>query len=144
MIKLYSWLAYAGTLPFVLGAGCLAAGIDTLPLVGSAERVLSVYALVIGCFMAGSHWGQHLHVRQPPWTIALAIASNCSALALWIAFVLLPPLWLLAAALVNFLALLALDWRLRRANWIDSCYWRTRVGATAIVALSLSVAVWAL
>lgn len=135
-IILKTWLAFAGALPFMIGALCLASGISTLPVLGSVDTILSTYALVILSFMAGSHWGQHLEMAGI-WSIRLPLLSNAVALLGWIGFLVLPfkPLAVLFSAV--FLVLLLIDRSLFRQDLIDAGYYRIRKWVTAVVVLAL-------
>jgi len=136
---LKTWLAYAGALPILFCALCLAAGISALPVLGDVESILSAYALVIASFMAGSHWGQHLEM-DGAWSSRLPLLSNSLALLGWIGFLVLPfqALTLLFAAL--FVVLLLIDRRLFRQEIISAGYYRTRKGVTTVVVLALLAA----
>ncbi len=85
MKNLYSYLAGAGVIPFVLCAILLSSDVQQLPLLGSVPKIISVYGLVIVCFLAGAHWGQHLHI-QGIWNHVLPISSNIIAVLLWFGF----------------------------------------------------------
>ena len=88
MQKIFPYLTYAGAIPFVFCAFCLSIDIQQLPLFGLIETILSAYALVIASFMAGAHWGQHLHVEEP-WQRNLPIYSNVIAVLLWLGYLIL-------------------------------------------------------
>lgn len=57
MKKIHQYLAFLGTLPFVICAACFIFDVQAIPILGDTRNVLSAYALVITAFMAGSHWG---------------------------------------------------------------------------------------
>lgn len=85
MKKIYPYLSYAGAIPFIVCAGFLSLDLGEPSWLGPVESILSVYALVIAAFLAGAHWGQHLHI-QGKWSRYLPITSNIIAVALWLAF----------------------------------------------------------
>ncbi len=140
MNKLYRYLPYAGTLPFIACTVCLCAGIGQLPMLGSVQTLLSVYGLVIAVFMAGAHWGQHLPMQQGGLASTLAIISNVVALSLWLGYIFLGFGMLVVLLVATFLLLLLVDYRLALAQVISQPYWHTRLGVTAIVIVSLIVA----
>lgn len=136
--KLKVYLTYAGALPFGLCVVCFALHIDSVPLFGDVTHILSVYALVIVSFMAGSHWGQHLHL-QSQWKRHLPIFSNAVALAMWLAFLVMSFKTLLIAFIIAFLALLLIDQKLFKHDIITEEYFRTRCVVTAIVVANLII-----
>jgi len=111
---LYPYLTFAGSLPFVFGTIFVASGVQTLPILGNVQLALSAYGLIIACFMAGAHWGQHLNLSAP-WAHILPIASNAVALIMWLAFLTLGFSQFLLALIAGFGFLLALDMRLLKA-----------------------------
>ena len=73
MKKIFPYLTYAGAIPFIFFAVCLVSDIQELPFLGSVKKILSVYGLVISSFLAGAHWGQHLHMNKGLWRLSLPI-----------------------------------------------------------------------
>ena len=137
MKKLFPYLTYAGAIPFVICAVCLALGIHQLPMLGSVKTIVSVYGLIIASFLAGSHWGQHLHISQSPWGHYLPLFSNMIAVLLWVGFLLLNFQGLMGAFVVAFAALLVIDHRLFQQGWIAHHYFQTRCYVSVIVTISL-------
>ena len=139
MFKREFILAYLGSVPFLIAAACVLVGVENLPVLGSVPRAMAAYGLLIASFMAGSHWGQHLHL-EGFWCRRLAFFSNIIAVLSWLGFVLLPTglffLWLVLA----FLALLLTDYLLVRAVIIKQDYWVIRYSVTLVMVLSLLVA----
>ncbi|MDT8406618.1 MAG: DUF3429 domain-containing protein [Methylococcales bacterium] len=142
MTKLYSYLTYAGALPFVGCALLLLVNVTSLPLLGETWHVLQVYALVIAAFMAGSHWGQHLTLPAP-WSVRLPVFSNLIAIGLWLGYLLLPIKPWLALSIAAFLLLLWLDHALCQQQKITADYFQTRLTVTAIVVVALLLALLA-
>ncbi len=138
-MKLYPYLTYAGVLPFTICSTCLALGIEVIPLLGATEKILRVYSLVIITFMAGSHWGQHLHLDNK-WRCYLPILSNILTIALCLGFLTLPFQPLLATFVATLLILLIIDQRLFQHGFITRQYFRTRCLVTAIVIATLIIA----
>lgn len=133
---MYLYLTLAGTIPFLVGTTCLLTGVDLLPGGIPTQSMVSAYALLILSFMAGVHWGQHLHLTGN-WRTRLPLASNLIAISAWVGFLVLDfdALCLLLAG--GFLVLLWIDRALLNATVISEAYFRTRVMATFIVAVSL-------
>ena len=138
MKKLYLYLTYAGALPFIICAACLAFNIEFIPLLGATEQVLSVYALIIATFIAGNHWGQHLYIKNK-WQYHLPISSNVIVIALWFGFLTLSFKLLIAIFVAAFIVLLIIDQRLFRHNLITRRYFQMRCLATAIVVSALVI-----
>ena len=138
MKRLYLYLTYTGALPFIVCAICLALNIKFIPLLGATEQVLSVYALIIATFIAGSHWGQHLHMKNK-WQYHLPILSNVIVIALWFGFLVLSFKPLIAIFVTAFLVLLVIDQRLFQHNLITRQYFRMRCLATTIVVSTLVI-----
>lgn len=97
-----------------------------------------MYALVIANFLAGAHWGQHLHL-QGKWSRKLAILSNSLAIVLWLAFLVLSFKFLFMALAATFVILLLIDLKLLQDELISHQYFHTRSSVTAIVILSLII-----
>ncbi|QLC25933.1 DUF3429 domain-containing protein [Parasphingopyxis algicola] len=131
-------LAYAGALPFVAGAALAVTGVDPASGLGPAPLIVAAWALTIVSFMAGVHWGQYLAAGEEIG-INLFLTSNAIAITGWLAFLLLPVSRALLVFAALFAILLLIDRRLRKADHIAPGYWRTRVGVTAIVIVSLLV-----
>jgi hypothetical protein len=138
MKRLYPYLTYAGVLPFVLCAFCTVFDIHVIPLLGSTDHVICVYALVITSFMAGTHWGQHLNLEDK-WSLYLPIFSNINAVLLWIGFLILPVKLLLAVFIISFLGLLLIEKSLLQDALISVEYFLTRCVVTGIVILTLAI-----
>ncbi len=138
MKNLYSYLAGAGVIPFVLCAILLSSDVQQLPLLGSVPKIISVYGLVIVCFLAGAHWGQHLHI-QGIWNHVLPISSNIIAVLLWFGFLILSFTALTVMFLAAFVIFLLIDYRLYQIGMITYQYFRTRFIVSIIVILSLNI-----
>ena len=138
MKKNYLYLTYAGAIPFVFCAVCLSSDIQQLPFLGSFEKIISVYALVICSFLAGSHWGQHLNVKGI-WSSVLTIVSNIIAILLWFCFLVLGFKALIAVFVSVFIILLFVDHRLFQSDLITRQYFQTRFFVSAIVIFSLII-----
>lgn len=131
-------LAYLGALPFVATTLLMSMGIHTIPFVGSLFSAISVYALIITSFMAGSNWGQQLGFSGK-WRFKLQVITNIQAVCLWLAYVWLGNSWFLLVLITSFLVSLWLDQQLKQAQLIEAAYWQTRLKVTIIVVLSLVI-----
>ena len=141
MKKPSPYLTFAGAIPFVACAFLLMIDVVTVPMLGSVVDVLSAYGLMIGSFMAGAHWGNHLSLTEDnEWRVKLPIYSNVIALGLWLGFLTLSAssfIWLLV---IGFISLLVIDYSLHRAQIISYIYFKVRQYVTAIVVISLVIA----
>jgi phosphoglycerol transferase MdoB-like AlkP superfamily enzyme len=136
--KLLRILPFAGTIPFVAGAALLLTGNQALPFIGSTERAILSYGLLILSFMAGVHWGQYLSgVRT---SVDLLLTSNVITLATWFGFLLLPAQWFCLLLVLLFIAVYLID----RTLHAGSDYLTTRRNVTGIVCASLLLAAFAM
>ena len=139
MKNIFPYLTYAGAIPFIFCAVCLYINIQELPILGSVERILSIYGLVIASFLAGSHWGQHLHINKNQWNIFLPVLSNVITVLLWLGFIGLSFKMQMAMFIAAFIALLIIDYRLFRINIINHHYFQTRFFVSITVILSILI-----
>ena len=129
-------LAFAGLIPFVAATALLLCGVQSLPLLGPVDRLLSSYTLLIVSFMAGTHWGMAI-ARAKAAHIPLYLPSNLVALTAWFTYLLAP----LAAQLVidagALLVLLVIEHRIAAAVAMDDDYvhLRTQVSTVAVAAV---------
>ena len=139
MTKLNKYLAYAGTLPFIVCALLLIFNINLLFDINTLKMILSSYGLIIISFMAGSHWGEHLHIQAESWGLSLPILSNVIALAAWFSWLILVFRGVLLVYIGLFLALMVVDYYLHQQHLISHAYYRTRCIVTAIVIATLMI-----
>lgn len=139
MKRIFPYLTYGGAIPFVFCAGCLVFGIQQFPLIGSVEKTLTVYGLIISTFLAGAHWGQHLYINEGPWARALPIFSNIITVLLWIGFLILSFKMIIAMLVAAFVILLIIDHRLFLIDLITHHYFQTRLFVSSIVIVSLII-----
>lgn len=136
MKPIYPWLTYAGAIPFVFCAICLAVNIDVLPFFGDVTYIIRVYGVMIATFLAGAHWGLHLaHERKN----VLALLSNLIVITLWLGFFLLSFTSIILLLVAVFVFLLAIDFTLFKRRLLLVDYFKTRCIISLIVLLSLSV-----
>jgi hypothetical protein len=133
-----SWLAYAGTLPFIFCAAAPWFGLPVLPGVGPCSEIAAAYGLAIVSFMAGVHWGTYLYqsARVP---LNLFVTSNAITVSVWLAFIVTPVTIALAVLLAAFLVLLSIDTRLAQLRLLSDDYMHMRRNVTAIVVVMLVV-----
>lgn len=131
-------LAFSGVIPFAVGALLLVFGFKEIPVLGSLNRALSSYTVLIFAFMAGVHWGQYLQGIKS--NVNLLIESNALAIACWLAYLLMPFGWFYAASTLGFNCLLWTDYNLYHQGEITKSYLQTRVYVTLPVIASLIIA----
>ena len=139
MTKTFYYLIYAGTIPFILCSICFSAGIKSIYLLGSVDKILSAYGLVILSFLSGSHWGQHLYINRIIWGCTLPVLSNIIAVLLCFSFLVLSFKELVAIFVAAFIILLIIDHRLFQMHLISDHYFQTRCFVSAIVIISLII-----
>ena len=139
MTKTFYYLIYAGTIPFILCSICFSAGIKSIYLLGSVDKILSAYGLVILSFLSGSHWGQHLYINRRIWGCTLPVLSNIIAVLLCFSFLVLDFKKLVAIFVAAFIILLIIDHRLFQMHLISDHYFQTRCFVSAIVIISLII-----
>ena len=139
MKRVFPYLTYAGAIPFVFCAGCLVLGTQQLPLIGSIEKALTVYGLVISTFLCGALWGQHLYLNEGPWVRTLPILSNIITVLLWVGFLTLSFKMIIAMLVAAIIVLLITDYRLFLVDLITHHYFQTRLYVSSIVIFSLIV-----
>ena len=133
---LYTLLALAGSLPFVIAATLLYFRVIHLDGIGNVIEALISYALMIAAFMAGIHWAQYLRDGDNI-SVNLFISSNIMVVILWLLYLLTPSYIVLTALVVDFSILLILDFMICKARVITITYTLVRVLVTSIVILSL-------
>lgn len=138
MRQVYPYLTLAGAIPFWFCAIFLMVDIQTVPVLGDVQNILTVYTLVISSFLAGSHWGQHLYVKGR-WNYLLPVSSNIIAVLLWLAYVVLEFKAMLIGFGISFIILLLIDKMLHQEHHIDSNYFRIRIIVTVLVVASLII-----
>lgn len=127
-------LAYAGLLPFLLGAALVwLVHEDAHPY---ATLALAAYAAVVVSFLGGIHWGLAFRLAEPP--LALLAWGVVPPLAAWVA-VMMPPSAGLVLDGVLLVACYAVDRRVYAAQGVAR--WLTlRFRLSALAALSCFIA----
>ena len=131
----YMYLMLAGTLPFLACALLPLAGVESVRPFGRLDYVSAVYGLGILSFLTGIHWATQL-VAPERTPFDLMIASNVVFLAVWFAFIAANLNWALAAQLLAFPLLLAVDVQLAGTGLLSRHYLRMRFIATALACFS--------
>ena len=140
--RLYTILAFAGTVPFLACALLIVLRIEAMLPLGPLDALASSYAMVIVSFLAGIHWATELY-QERRTQLSLFVTSNVVLLFVWFAYVLVPMLWQLLSQALALVVLLLIDRQLQRQAIISSHYLRTRLAATILAAGSLIVIVLA-
>ena len=125
-----SLLIFAGVIPFIVLTAITAYDVE-YPYFES-KVALKSYALAIGSFVCGSHWGIYLIKSSP---INLLITSNICTLTLWVAFLYLENYGLFFS--IIFSLLLLIDFFLYKSSIISIGYFSKRKIITLIVVLCL-------
>ena len=123
-------LICAGVIPFILLTAMASYNVEYSYF--KPGVALKSYALAIGSFVCGSHWGIYLAKSSP---INLLVTSNICTLILWIAFLYLENYELFFS--VIFLLLLLVDFILNKSNIVLDSYFNIRSIITLVVVLCL-------
>jgi hypothetical protein len=115
---------------------CLFLNLYEIPLVGSVEKILFFYGLVIISFLAGTHWGMHFTIKET-WRDYLALLSNAIVITVWLFALLFSLKIMIITYIVFFLLLLIIDKKLLQSNVINASYFQIRCIATTIVVITL-------
>ncbi|KZK86705.1 hypothetical protein PsW64_01364 [Pseudovibrio sp. W64] len=135
---LYACLALAGTIPFIAGAIGLSVGYSFLPLLGATVIAVSLYALVILSFMAGSQWGMFF-IAPHPRRAWLLLWSNFVALSGWCLFLFTAPIIFILGLIILFSGMLFVDFFLQNLEITSRNYLGVRITATIITLIALGV-----
>ena len=130
-------LGLAGLIPFVALALTGLVGVAT-PVQGWEDLILLRYGIVILSFMSGVLWG--FATKATGRTAAVGYALSVIP-ALWAFFTTLGPTpQALAALMLGFAGLLALDWYFWRQGLAPVWWMRLRFLLTAVVLVCLAIA----
>lgn len=136
--RLTQSLTFAGALPFYLLL------IPALPFFTPAGRTHAflAYGAVIAAFMAGTLWG--LVQNHARGNIAILLASNGLALAIWASLLLENPRNALLLQLLAFVAALGVDRMIRNRMAEPDWYFTMRIRISGLVCLAYVMAIFAL
>lgn len=137
-LRLKTYFTYAGSLPFLACALLLCADFHFIPILGSVEKIIGIYGLVIASFVAGSHWGQHLSFCNK-WSYYLPISSNINTIFLCFSYLLFPFKYFLIVLIISFLVLLFIDRKMFYDGLITKEYFHIRFLITLVVVESLII-----
>jgi len=136
--KLSTLLTLAGTIPFIVGAFALGTGLQSPVSWFNVEVFFYSYGLLILSFMAGVHWGQHLHMSADSrWRSRLPVFSNALTIGVWLGYLTLAGPAYAVLLSVAFSCLLWIDSRLKAEGIISPEYFQLRGLATLIVIVCL-------
>jgi hypothetical protein len=131
-------LIFAGALPFIAGAFLLVTGVHQIGGRLAVVDLLASYALIIGIFLCGIHWGHQLTLNTPG--LNLFGISNLSSLVMWAGWIFLSPRNFLLLAVLHFWIIWGIDFRLLRAGHYRPDYFSARTTITTVVSICLLAA----
>ena len=134
--NLVASLTYLGALPFLVAALCCFVGLKELPYLGSVELLVYSYAIMIACFMAGTHWGYV--IRSDSTFNPILVTSVMILLVLWVLWIANIPSYSLCLVPV-YLLLWCVDYLLLIYEYESHIYFKMRTKVTVLVILSLLV-----
>ena len=133
-----SVLTFAGSVPFVFAAIVMYWDLERLPLIGDVQKVIDVYGLVIGAFIAGAFWGISVNLAGKKRNALMVISNGRTLLALFSYFWLkIIPFQLVLIFLL--VALLVVDYWLYFLEVNTKEYVALRLVVSIIVVGSLSI-----
>ena len=151
MVKRLAWLlALAGALPFI--AATVTLFNDQSHVRVPAIAALVTYSAVILSFLGGIEWGvavsgpisaSSADAREKLRATTLVV-SVLPSLAAWGVLWLPSTQWQLGAALALFIGVWAADLALSRQGLVPAWFVDLRTAVTAVVAITLGVALWRL
>ena len=151
MVKRVAWLlAFAGAIPFIVTTAALLAEGSHIRVPAIAAQV--TYAAVILSFLGGIEWGfavqesyaaASARARDRLRAFALVV-SVLPSLAGWGVLWLPSPTWQLGASLGLFIFVWLVDLTLSHQGLVPAWFVDLRTAVTAVVAITLGVALWLL
>ena len=129
--KLYAYLIYAGMIPYFITCFLFIKAFDSVSILGSLEKALSIYNLIIISFLAGSHWGKALKL-QNKWSFYLPLTSIGLALCIGFSYLLLAFHGFLVVFIICLGLLLLIDKKLLQEQIISQDYFKTRFIASLL------------
>ncbi|MBC6416091.1 MAG: DUF3429 domain-containing protein [Bdellovibrionales bacterium] len=135
---LYFYLFYAGLTPYFITSFLFVIDLNSFPILGSLEKALSIYNIIILSFLAGSHWGKHLNLENQ-WSFYLPLTSTGIALFIGFSYLLLPFRLFLLTFFIGLTLLLWIDKKLLKEDIITQNYFKTRFIATALTFINLVI-----
>ena len=136
--QLATMLVVLGTFPFAAFTVALA-GVDVpVQLPAVPALMLHVYGVVIGCFVAGLHWGIHFCKRTSD---SVYLSSSFIALLLWCSMWAAGSAIGLSLVLLGFALLWLEEYRLSVQRVTTAWFWKLRSAVTAVVVLCLAISI---
>jgi hypothetical protein len=135
-LNLSNVLIFFGSFPFILFSILSVFSFDSL-LGYNLDYLVSLYALVIACFVCGSYWGIFLNNQKIK--INLFILSNILTLILYFGFLIMANSQFILLAIFVFIFLLLIDFYIFKTNVTDLNYIRTRFFVTTLVVMALII-----
>jgi len=135
--QLATLLVILGTVPFVVFTLALA-GLTPLRFPTTPALMLHVYGVIIGCFVAGLHWGIHFCKRTSD---SVYVSSSFVALLLWCSMWAAGSTLGLALVLLGYALLWLVEYRLSVQRVTTAWFWKLRSAVSAVVVLCLAVAI---
>ena len=131
-------LTVMGAIPLVAGGVSVFAGYGTAALPASPALMLHVYAVIIGSFVAGMHWGIHFCKRTAD---SVYLLSSLIAILLCFSFWFAGDRIGLAMVMAGFILLWIEEYRLSKQRVTTVWFWQIRNIASGIVVVSLILAI---
>jgi len=140
--QLATTLVVVGTGPFIIFTGAIA-GAPIPPAFANPPPalMLHVYGIVVGCFIAGLHWGIHFCKRTSD---SIYLYSSFVALLLWCSMLAAGSVIGLALVLLGFILLWLEEYRLSVQRVTTAWFWKLRTMVTAVVVLCLATSIFML
>ena len=136
--QLATSLVVIGVIPFAVFTLTLAGVPFPLQLPTTPALMLHVYAVIIGSFVAGLHWGIHFCKRTSD---SVYLSSSFVALLLWCSMWAAGSPLGLALVLLGYVLLWLVEYRLSMQRVTTAWFWKLRSAVSAIVVLCLAVAI---
>lgn len=136
--QLATTLVVLGTVPFAAFTAALAGVEVPVRLPAVPALMLHVYGVVIGCFVAGLHWGIHFCKRTSD---SVYLSSSFVALMLWCSMWAAGSATGLALVLLGFALLWIEEYRLSVQRVTTAWFWKLRSAVTAVVVLCLAISI---
>lgn len=136
--QLATTLVIVGTVPFVVFTLALAGFMSPLHFPAAPAVMLHVYAVIVGSFVAGLHWGIHFCKRTSD---SVYLSSSFVGLLLWCSMWTAGSPLGLALVLLGFVLLWLVEYRFSMQRVTTAWFWKLRSAVSAVVALCLAVAI---
>jgi hypothetical protein len=136
--QLATALVIIGTVPFVFFTLALAGVAYPIQFPATPALMLHGYAVIIGSFVAGLHWGIHFCKRTSG---NVYLSSSFVALLLWCSMWAAGTRMGLAILLLAFVLLWLIEYRLSVQRVTTAWFWKLRCAVSIVVVLCLAIAI---